>query len=92
MIRSVGMSAVLFILPFALYFLWLGFQRRKDAEVVIESRKHLPWVAAVGFVLGVLGFIYFTDFRGASPDEVYVPPAYKDGVLVPGHFAPRPQP
>jgi len=92
MIRSAGLSLVLFVLPFVLYFLWLGIQRTKDAQAALRSRRHLPWVAAAGLVLAVAGFIFFTDFGGATPDEVYVPPSYKDGKLVPGHFAPRPKP
>ena len=89
MIRSVFTSVLLFFLPFVLYFFWLGFQRRKLAEEAIATRKHYFWVGLTGVVLAVAGFIYFTDYSGAPPDSVYVPPIYKDGVLVPGHFAPR---
>lgn len=89
MIRTVLPSILLFFLPFVLYFLWLGFQRRKMAEQAIATRKHYFWVGLTGVVLAVLGFIYFTDYTGAPPDSLYVPPSYKDGTLVPGHFAPR---
>lgn len=92
MIRTLVPTVILFILPFALYFLWLGFQRRADAEQAINTRKHFIWVAGIGFLLALSGFIYFTDFSGATPEEVYVPPRYEDGKLVPGHFAPRPAP
>ena len=92
MIRSIIPSILLFFLPFILYLLWLGFQRRKDAEEAIDTRRHFLAVAIVGLVLAVGGFVYFTDFGGATPDEVYVPPRYEDGVLVPGHFAPRTEP
>ena len=89
MIRSIATSAVLFFLPFVLYFLWLGLQRRKDAEEAIATGRHYLIVGLVGLVLAVSGFVYFPDFGGADPDAVYVPPVYKDGTLVPGHFAPR---
>lgn len=86
MIRTALTTGLLFALPFVLYFLWLGLQRRRYAEEAIAQRSHLVWVAAAGFVLAVIGFVYFTDFGGASPDAVYVPPRYEDGKLVPGHF------
>jgi hypothetical protein len=90
MIRALFPSVILFFLPFGLYFLWLGFQKRRDAEEAINKRKHFFWVGLVGFALAVAGFVAFTDFKGATPDAVYVPPSYKDGKLVPGHFAPAP--
>ena len=89
MIRSVVVSALLFLLPFVLYFLWLGFQRRKQAEEAITTGRHYFWVGLAGVVLAVAGFVYFTDFGGAPPDSVYIPPTYQDGKLIPGHFAPR---
>lgn len=89
MIRTVFYSAVLFLLPFVLYFLWLGSERRKSGDAVPASRQHLFAVTLAGIALAALGFIYFTEFGGADPDAVWVPPVYKDGQLVPGHFAPR---
>ena len=89
MIRSVATSIILFLLPFVLYFLWLGFQRRKEAEQAIATGRHYLVVGALGLALAVAGFVYFTDFEGADPEAFYVPPVYKDGKLVPGHFAPR---
>ena len=89
MIRTVFFSAILFLLPFVLYFLWLGSERRKSEEEIAASKRHLFVVALAGIALAAAGFIYFTDFGGADPDAVWVPPVYKDGQLVPGHFAPR---
>jgi hypothetical protein len=91
MIRTLVPSILLFCLPFGVYFLWLGFQKRRDAEEAIDKRKHFFWVGIVGFLLALAGFVFFTDFHGAAPDEVYSPPSYKDGKLVPGHFAPAPR-
>lgn len=89
MIRTVVYSAVLFLLPFVLYFLWLGAERRKSEEEIAASRRHLFFVTLAGIALAAAGFIYFTEFGGADPDAVWVPPTYTDGQLVPGHFAPR---
>jgi hypothetical protein len=82
----------LFLLPFALYFLWLGLKRRRAAGTEIPvSGKYLAILGGIGLVLAIGGFVIFTDFSGASPDAVYVPPTYQDGKLVPGHFkAPGP--
>jgi hypothetical protein len=90
MIRTVLPSILLFLLPFALYFLWLGSQRRRAAGTEIPvNHVYLAWAAGVGLALAVGGFVIFTDFSGATPDEVYVPPRYENGKLVPGHFVPR---
>jgi hypothetical protein len=89
MIRTVLPSVLLFLLPFVLYFLWLGFQRRKMVQEAIATRRHFFWVGLMGVVLAVTGFVFFTDFGGAPPGSLYIPPTYKDGTLVPGHFAPR---
>jgi|LNFM01.1.fsa_nt_gb uncharacterized membrane protein len=89
MIRTVFYSAVLFLLPFVFYFLWLGSERRKSEEEIAASKRHLFFVTLAGIALAAAGFIYFTEFGGADPDAVWVPPVYKDGQLVPGHFAPR---
>jgi Family of unknown function (DUF6111) len=90
MIRSIVPSILLFLLPFGLYFLWLGQMRRRTAGTEVPvSGKYLAIAGGIGLVLAVGGFVIFTDFRGASPDEVYVPPYYQDGKLVPGHFKAR---
>ena len=89
MIRTVFFSGVLFLLPFLLYFLWLGSERRKSEEEIAASKRHLFIVTLTGIAMAAAGFIYFTDFGGADPDAVWVPPTYQDGQLIPGHFAPR---
>jgi hypothetical protein len=92
MIRTLVPSILLFLLPFAVYFLWLGWQRRRAAtEVVAADQRHVFWALGIGLVLAAGGFVIFTDFSGATPDEVYVPPYYENGKLVPGHFIPRDQ-
>jgi Family of unknown function (DUF6111) len=91
MIRSLVPSILLFLLPFALYFLWLGLKRRQrpaETEVPV-SGKYLAIAGGIGLALAVGGFVIFTDFSGASPDEIYVPPSYQDGKVVPGHFKAR---
>jgi hypothetical protein len=90
MIRSLVPSILLFLLPFALYFLWLGLKRRQAAETEVPvSGRYLAIAGGIGLALAVGGFVIFTDFSGAKPDEVYVPPSYENGKLVPGHFKAR---
>ena len=89
MIRSLLLSTVLFLLPFVVYFVWLGRQRRADAEEAVYRHKHLFWVGVFGLGLAVTGFLVFTEFGGAPPDQIYIPPRTENGKLIPGHFAPR---
>jgi hypothetical protein len=90
MIRTLVPSILLFLLPFALYFLWLALKRRRSGGIEVPaSGKHLAWTLGIGLVLATGGFVIFTEFGGSSPEELYVPPRYEDGKLVPGHFVPR---
>lgn len=88
MIRAVLPSVLLFLLPFALYFLWAGIQRRR-ADAVTVAIAPYRWIALAGLVLAAGGFLYFMDLTAAPPDGVYVPPRYENGRVVPGHFVPH---
>ncbi|BCJ90095.1 hypothetical protein IZ6_08300 [Terrihabitans soli] len=90
MIRSILPAIVLFLLPFAVYFLWLGLKRRSVAGTEIPvSGKYLAWATGLGMLLAAGAFVIFGDFRGADPDAVYFPPVYEGGKVTPGHFEPR---
>jgi Co/Zn/Cd efflux system component len=91
MIRAVLPSVLLFLLPFALYLLWAGIQRRRSDAAAVEAAPY-RWIALAGLVLALAGFLYFMDLTAAAPDGVYVPPRYEDGRVVPGHFAPHKAP
>ncbi|MGQ4273330.1 DUF6111 family protein [Terrihabitans sp. B22-R8] len=87
MIRAILPSLLLFLLPFAVYFLWAAWQRRVN-EGSVPAAPY-AWIAMAGLVLAIGGFLFFVDFTSATPEGVYVPSRYEDGKLAPGHFVPH---
>ncbi len=89
MIRRILMEFLLFLLPFALYWVYWRLIGRSAAE---GSAKAHPWVllTATGLVLVALSFVWWSISEGASPDGVYVPAHMENGDVVPGEFVTDP--
>ena len=54
---------------------------------VISAGSNAPifWLLAFGAVLMFVSLIFFGHWEGGAPGKQYVPPVYRDGVIVPGH-------
>jgi len=85
MARPVLIELILFLLPFALYsvFLWATKARIMDPESWPISRIISLAIVALVLVLG--SFLYFAHYSGAPPGSTYIP-AHVDetGKFVPG--------
>ncbi|MFK4489106.1 DUF6111 family protein [Bradyrhizobium sp. USDA 336] len=84
MIRTVLTEIGIFLIPFAVYALFLAASRsgvfaRSSWPVAIVAR-----LALVAIVLVIAGLIGLAEFSGAPPDSTYVPAHIEDGKLVPG--------
>ncbi|MBR0963584.1 hypothetical protein JQ554_05660 [Bradyrhizobium diazoefficiens] len=84
MIRPVLTEIGIFLIPFAVYALFLAASRsglfvQSSWPVTILSRLVL-----VALVLVIAGLIGFAQFSGAAPDSTYVPAHVENGRLVPG--------
>ncbi|KRQ01620.1 MULTISPECIES: DUF6111 family protein [Bradyrhizobium] len=84
MIRTVLTEIGIFLIPFAVYALFLAATRsgvfaRSSWPVAIVAR-----LALVAIVLVIAGLIGLAEFSGAPPDSTYVPAHIEDGKLVPG--------
>jgi uncharacterized membrane protein len=84
MMRTVLTEIGIFLIPFAVYALFLAATRsglfaRSSWPVAIVAR-----LALVAIVLVIAGLIGLAHFSGASPDSTYVPAHIEDGRLVPG--------
>ena len=79
-----------FLLPTALYALWLHWQRRHAATAgtAIPAWQEGPWfwLLAAGAVLAVLALVATIVLTGAAPGAKYFPPALENGTVVHGHF------
>jgi hypothetical protein len=87
MISRILFDGLLFLLPFALYLVYLRL-RQEDEET--SSRQH-PWTAlfASGLVLVAASFVFWGLFENRNQRGVYIPPHLEDGRLVPGRVVPE---
>jgi len=76
-------EALLFLLPFAAYGIWLWNGRR-------YTRELLWGTVGVMFVM-LIGAAYLELSRAVPPDMVYVPPRMENGRIVPGQAVPPPR-
>lgn len=88
MIRIILTRLALFLLPFALYGLYLFLLRwRPDI-----ARPQTPWTGLfiAGLSLVVMSFVVLGLTEGESIEGVYIPPHVENGKIVPGHVEPKP--
>jgi len=84
MIRTVLTEIGIFLVPFAVYALFLAATRsglfaRSSWPVAIVARLVL-----VALALVIAGLIGLAHFSGAPPDSTYIPAHIEHGKLVPG--------
>jgi Family of unknown function (DUF6111) len=84
MIRPVLTEIAIFLIPFAVYALFLIATR---SGVLAQSSwpMHLVAKLALGsLLLVVVSFLFLAHFSGAPPNSTYVPAHIENGKLVPG--------
>jgi hypothetical protein len=84
MIRPALTEIGIFLIPFAVYALFLISTR---SGVLVQSSWPIQLIAklALGSLLLVIAsFILLAHFSGASPNSTYVPAHIENGRLVPG--------
>jgi hypothetical protein len=87
MTRFVLLDALLFLLPFIAFGLWLRFGQPDPTAPKSWRDAPLFWLFVVALVLAIAGVFAMADFSGGR-EGVYVPPHEENGRVVPGHFAP----
>jgi hypothetical protein len=75
-------------LPTALYFLWIALFPRDGAS----ARTPWVWLAGAGALLLAIVLVFMVIDFGTPQHGVYVPPAWRQGRIVPGHIEPRKEP
>jgi len=78
--------ALLFAVPFAVWFVWRGAARRAGREM---GSTPWPWLVACGALLAALSLIGSVVLHPNRGRGTYVPAEVRaDGRVTPGHFAP----
>ena len=90
MLRLLLIEAILFLIPFALYFLWRTFLERKE-EATHGRFNERPWqiLIVAGGLLVAAGLVFFALTSGRRGDTVYIPAHIENGQVVPGRFISR---
>jgi uncharacterized membrane protein len=84
MIRPVLTEIGIFLIPFAVYALFLAATR---SGLFVQSSWPVAVVARLALaaiVLVIAGLIGLAHFSGAAPDSTYIPAHIENGKLVPG--------
>jgi hypothetical protein len=84
MIRPVLTEVGIFLIPFAVYALFLIATR---SGVFAKSSWPMPLIAKLvlgALLLVVISFVLLAHFSGAPPNSTYIPAHIEDGKLVPG--------
>jgi hypothetical protein len=84
MIRPVLTEIGIFLIPFAVYALFLIATR---SGVLNQSSWPVALVAKLvlgSLLLVIISFVFLAEFSGAPPDSTYTPAHIEDGHLVPG--------
>lgn len=91
MIPRLLYQALLFLLPFALYAVYLRLLAQEKPSG--EARDH-PWTIlfGTGLLLVAASFVYWGLTEGEPAEGVYVPPHMEDGRIVPGYMEPGAEP
>lgn len=85
MIRIVLINVLLLLFPVLLYFSYVYLRHRDRPNEEILGNAPIFWLLAFGAVLMLGSLIFFGKWEGGAPGKQYVPPVYRDGVIVPGH-------
>ena len=92
MIRPISTEVVLFLIPFAVYVLFLVATRKGLLDPAHWPLARVTWLVITAFLLMLGSFAYFATFGGAPPGSIYIP-AHVDenGTFVPGRSVPQPK-
>jgi Family of unknown function (DUF6111) len=90
MIRPVFIEIVLFLIPFAVYALFLVAARKGLLDSASWPFARIAWLVIAALTLMLGSFLWFATFGGAPPGSTYIP-AHVDehGNFVPGRSVPK---
>jgi hypothetical protein len=84
MVRPVATALILFLIPFALYAVYLWATRSGVLDTSSWRLQVLAWLTIAALCLVIAGVFLTVEFSGAPPHSAYVPAHMENGRLVPG--------
>ncbi len=83
--RPILESLGLFLLPFALFAIYLALRLRFPLAVEHWTRGRLSWLTIAGLAAAALGLLALNAFAPRGHGR-YVPAHLENGIIVPGRF------
>jgi len=84
MIRPVLTEVGIFLIPFAVYALFLIATRSGVMSLASWPAHLLAKLVLGSLLLVVVSFVLLAHFSGAAPDSTYIPAHIENGKFVPG--------
>lgn len=84
MIRPVLTEVGLFLIPFAVYVVFLLATRAHLFDKASWPLPIIGWLTTAALLLVIASFAYLAHFSGAPPGSTYIPAHMENGRLVPG--------
>lgn len=88
MIRIVAENILLFLLPTIIYaaYVYMTREAKQGGAARVLDDAPIVWLFIAGVLVVVFTLAAFGTISGGKPGQVYVPPAFKDGHIEPGHL------
>ncbi len=83
MIRQVFTEIMLFVVPFALYVVFLWATKAGVFHPDSWPASRIATLTIVALALMAVSFFYFAEYTGAPPGSTYVPAHMENGKFVP---------
>jgi hypothetical protein len=84
MIRPILTEIGIFLIPFAVYAVYLVASRSQLFHRASWPLHVVGWLALGALLLTILSLVLLAHFSGAPPDSTYVPAHIENGRLIPG--------
>lgn len=84
MIRPVLTEIGIFLIPFAVYALFLVATRSGVFDQASWPASLVAKLVLGSLLLVIISFVFLAEFSGAPPESTYTPAHMEDGHLIPG--------
>lgn len=86
MIRVILVNLLFLLLPLIVYFAYVLLRQNGGPDEGIVSDAPIFWLLALGVGMMLVAIVVLGRWEGGEPGKRYVPPQFKDGVVIPGHY------
>jgi len=86
MIRIILVNLLFLLLPLIIYFAYVFLRQNTEPDEGILTNAPIFWLLAIGVGLMLMAIVILGRWEGGEPGKSYVPPQFRDGVVIPGHY------